>query len=164
MKKRIVHPAYGEIIYEESIWSGKKSLWINGTALKKVNKTTYVLGEGDGALQVAVGGSVMTGVALSIRGEDIWIVSKPTALDWILAAIPFMLMIVWGNNAQLCSIIPVVGGAIGGALGGFGMVYTMIALRERSTAAKLLTALLATLATFAVGALLGFAIVLAYLA
>ena len=38
MKKSIIHPSYGEIVYEEGIWSGKKSISINGTPLQKVKK------------------------------------------------------------------------------------------------------------------------------
>lgn len=159
MKKSIIHPSYGEIVYEEGIWSGKKSISINGTPLQKVKKNEYLLGEGENAVQVTLGGSVLTGVALSIRGEDIWIVPKPTGLDWILSAVPFVLILAWGNSVKLCSIIPVVGGAIGGAIGGVAMVVTMFMIREKKFAVKLLTALLATALTFGGGAALGYAIV-----
>ncbi len=164
MKKSIIHPSYGEIVYEEGIWSGKKSIFINGTPLQKVKKNEYLLGVGENAVPVTLGGSVMTGVALSIRDEDIWIVPKPTWLDWILSAIPFILILVWGNNVQLCSIIPVMGGAIGGALGGLAMVITIFMIREKNIAIKLLTSILATLVTFAIGAALALALVLTFFA
>ena len=70
-------------------------------------------------------------------------------------------MLLWGNNPRLCSIVPVVGGAIGGALGGAGMVITMLLVRDKKGLGKVLTGLLIALATLAIGAVLGFAIVLA---
>ena len=102
-------------------------------------------------------GNVLTGVCLNIGGEDIWIVPKAGALDWVLSALPFALIMLWGNNPQLCSLIPVVGGAIGGA----GVIITMLSVRDKKGFGKVLTGLLIALATFAIGAVLGFVIVLA---
>jgi hypothetical protein len=112
---------------------------------------------------VTVRGGILTGVALCIQNEEIWIYSKPTWIDWVFAVLPFVLMIVWGNSVRLCSIIPVVGGAIGGALGGLAMVVTMLLIREKGIARKILMTLLATLVTFIIGAALGYVIVFAFL-
>jgi hypothetical protein len=163
MRKTINHPYYGEIAYEEGIWSGKKSISINGVALKSLKKNVFAFGEGENSVQVTVRGGVLTGVALCIQNEEIWIYSKPTWFDWVFAVLPFVLMIVWGNSVRLCSIIPVVGGAIGGALGGLAMVVTMLLIREKGIARKILMTLLATLVTFIIGAALGYVIVFAFL-
>lgn len=161
MKKIMQHPVYGEIVYEESLWTGRKTLSVNGTVLQKVSKDTYSIPLEDESTRGILKGNVLTGVCLNIGGEDIWIVPKAGALDWVLSALPFALIMLWGNNPQLCSIFPVVGGAIGGALGGAGAVITMLFVRSKKGFVKVMTGLLIALATFAIGAVLGFAIVLA---
>ena len=161
MKKIIQHPLYGEITYEESLWSGKKALAVNGTPLQKVGKDTYTLSFGEMNTLVVLKGNALNGACLRIGGEEVWVVPKAAPLDWVLSVLPFMLMLLWGNNPRLCSIVPVVGGAIGGALGGAGMVITMLLVRDKKGLGKVLTGLLIALATLAIGAVLGFAIVLA---
>ena len=161
MKKTMQHPVYGEIVYKESWWTGRKTLSLNGTALQKVSKDSYSLPRGDESARGILKGNVLTGVCLNIGGEDIWIVPKTGALDWVLSALPFALIMLWGNNPQLCSLIPVVGGAIGGGLGGAGVIITMLSVRDKKGFGKVLTGLLIALATFVIGAVLGFAIVLA---
>lgn len=160
MKKTIMHQTYGEIVYEEGIWSGKKTITINGTALQKAKKNVYMLADEEN-VQVTLRGSVLTGASLNIRGEEICVFAKPAWYDWLLSFLPLALIMIWGNSISLCSIIPVVGGAIGGALGGVGLVVTMFLIREKGIVHKLLTALLATLITFAAGAALGYLIVFA---
>lgn len=159
MKQTVIHPTYGEIIYEEGLWSGKKTLFFHGVALNKVKKNVFRLNEGDTALEVTVAGSVLTGVVINVRGEEIRILPKPAWYDLILSILPFMLIMVWGNSVALCSIIPVIGGAIGGALGGAAMVLTLYMLRGKKLMTKLLTAILATAITFGVGAVLAYALV-----
>jgi hypothetical protein len=161
MKKIMQHPVYGEIVYEESLWTGRKTLSVNGTVLQKVSKDTYSIPLGDESTRGILKGNVLTGVCLNISGEDIWIVPKAAWLDWVLSALPFMVIMLWGNNPRLCSIFPVVGGAIGGALGGVGAVITMLFVRSKKGFVKVMTGLLIALATFAIGAVLGFVIVLA---
>lgn len=164
MKKVIMHPTYGEIIYEEGIWSGKRTFTINGAAMQKISKDTYAFMFGEESVQAVLRGSMLAGASLNIRGEKIWIISKPKWYDWLLSFLPFAIIMIWGNSAPLCSIIPVAGGAIGGALGGAGFVVTMFNVREKRGVKKILTALLATLITFAIGAALGVAIVFAFMA
>ena len=164
MKKVIMHPTYGEIVYEEGFWSGKRTFTVNGTAMQKISKDTYTFIVGEESVQAVLQGSMLMGASLNIRGEKIWIISKPKLYDWLLSFLPFAIIMIWGNSAPLCSIIPVAGGAIGGALGGAGLVITMFLIREKRGARKILTALLAALLTFAVGAALGCAIVFAFMA
>lgn len=161
MKKIMQHPVYGEIVYEESLWTGRKTLSVNGTALQKVSKDTYSLPLGDESFRGILKGNVLTGACLRIGNEDIWIVPKAGRLDLILSALPFFVIMLWGNNPRLCSIFPVVGGAIGGALGGAGAIINLLLIREKRALHKVFASLLITLAILAVGAILGFAIVLA---
>ena len=161
MKKIMQHPVYGEIVYEESLWTGRKTLSVNGTVLQKVSKDTYSIPLEDESTRGILKGNVLTGVCLNIFDKEIWVVSKAAWLDWVLSALPFMVIMLWGNNPRLCSIFPVVGGAIGGALGGAGAVITMLFVRSKKGFVKVMTGLLIALATFAIGAVLGFVIVLA---
>lgn len=161
MKQMIKHSALGEIVYEENIWSGKKTICIDGVRLQKVKKDTYSWDRDEQQRQVILRGSVITGVTMTVDGEEIILVPKPAVLDWLLSFLPFAIIMVWGNNTYLCNLIPVAGGAIGGALGGVALVITMLKIREKRGVMKVLVALLATLLTFVVGAVLGFVLALA---
>ena len=158
MKKSMIHPVYREIVYEENIWTGKKSLTMGATALKKVGKNTFSMVRGGVETKVVVKGSVLSGVTLQIQREEIQIVPKATWYDWVLSVLPFVLIMIWGNNVQLCSILPVVGGAIGGLIGGLGMIVCRMLSLEKSIAGKLATALLVTAGSFGVAAAVGYAI------
>lgn len=160
MKNSVVHPVYGTITYEENIWTGKKTVYIGNVLLRKGKKNTYHWSTEGNEEQVTLRGGAFSGVSLNIRGEEIWILSKPAWYDYVLSVLPFMLVLTWGNSTALCSIIPVVGGAIGGAIGGLGMVISMANIRGKSIGGKLLTALLATAVTFAICAALGYLVVL----
>ena len=161
MKKVIAHPTYGEIVYEENIWSGKKTATVGGAAMRKIGKNTYTFTAGEESVQAVLKGSFMTGACLNIAGEEIRIVPKPKWYDWLLSLLPPVLIIIWGNSMLLCSLIPVVGGAIGGAIGGAGFVFNMFRIRETHGVKKVLTALFVTLVTLVVGATLGCAMVFA---
>ena len=112
MKASITHPSYGEIVYSESIWTGKKSLIINGTAVQPVSKTEFMIGENKAVLK----GNYLTGVSLSIGDETIELSPKSKWYEIVLAVLPIVFLLTWGNSATLCSIFPVIGGAIGAKL------------------------------------------------
>jgi hypothetical protein len=71
---------------------------------------------------------------------------------------------IWGNSQALCSIIPMVGGAIGGGLSGLAGVLCVSMMREKTTGQKILISLLATVITFLICAALGFVLVLGMIA
>ena len=164
MTKTIMHPVYGAITLDENIWTGKKTLAINGKLLRKAKRNIYILGEGESAIPITLKGSTLTGATLKIREDTVPILPKPTALESILSFLPLLLIIVWSNNLLLCSIIPVVGGAIGGAIGGVGAVASLCLIREKPVGKQVLMGLLITLICFAVCAALGFCIVAAMMA
>jgi len=43
MKEVINHPTYGEIVYDESIWTGKKIITVNGTTAPAVSKNLMIV-------------------------------------------------------------------------------------------------------------------------
>jgi len=148
MKASITHPSYGEIVYSESIWTGKKSLIINGTAVQPVSKTEFMIGENKAVLK----GNYLTGVSLSIGDETIELSPKSKWYEIVLAVLPIVFLLTWGNSATLFSIFPVIGGAIGGALGALGSVFSMLLMKKsQSPAVKILTGIGFFAATVIVG-------------
>lgn len=158
MNKTVMHPVYGAVTFEENIWTGKKTIAINGTMLPQRQKNLYFLANGEESIPVILKGNALTGASVVIGGEELVLYSKPSVLDWILGVLPFVLVLVWGNSPALCAIVPVVGGAIGGAIGGLAMVLCMTQLREKTLGKKLLIGLLSLAATFAVCAAIGYVI------
>lgn len=122
MKKIIQHQTYGEIVYEESAWLGKKSVSIGGIPLEKISKKEFKMQDGS---TVTVNGGFLQGSTLNIQGETIELTLKIKWYEIMLCIFPLLLTLTWGNSRALCSIIPIVGGAIGGGIGG---LFSMICL------------------------------------
>ena len=127
MKEIIRHPVYGEIVYEESFWLGKKSITVNGIPAQSVSKNVFVI---DGK-NATVKGNYLTGVTLNIESETIALTPKAKWYETVLAVIPIVFMLTWGNSVELCAIFPVVGGAIGGFLGAVGGCASMILMKKQ---------------------------------
>ena len=129
MQERVQHPVYGEIIYNENIWTGKKELIVNGQFVPAVSKKFFVI-NGQSAV---IEGSYLGGAKLRINNETIEIAPKPKWYEIFLSVLPFVFLMVWGNNVALCTIFPVVGGAIGGALGGLGVVFSLLYMKKANS-------------------------------
>lgn len=156
MKEVTNHPIYGEIIYNENAWSGKKTLTVRGVDATQISKKEYVINEKRAILK----GSFLTGASLYIEGETIQISPKTTWYEMVLAILPFLFLITWGNNATLCSIFPVVGGAIGGALGGAALVASLLlAKKQKSPLFKVLIEIIVLTATVFVAFIIALALV-----
>ena len=135
MKEIVKHTTYGEIVYEESFWNGKKKLTINGDTAETVSKNEYKIND----KKIILKGNFLTGVSLNIDNENITITPKTTWYEIAFAILPFLFLIIWGNNTYLCTIFPVVGGGIGGALGGVGGLLSLFFMRKvKSTKFKIL--------------------------
>ena len=155
MKNSVQHPIYGTITYEESFWSGKRTITLGGTVMQKVKKNVYSWRNGVRNEEVQVKGNALNGVSIIFRNEQIQLWPKPAWYDWLLSILPLLVLLIWGNSVALNSILPVVGGAIGGGIGGGAHVLGMILMRGKSFGKKLLTALLVFLGAFGVAALIG---------
>ena len=127
MKESIQHPVYGQIVYEESFWTGKKSITVNGVNAPVVTKNKFMI---DGK-NATVKGNYLTGVTLNIESETIALTPKAKWYETVLAVIPIVFMLTWGNSVELCAIFPVVGGAIGGGLGAVGGCASMILMKKQ---------------------------------
>lgn len=158
MKQAIEHATLGKIEYEESFWTGKKKLYINGTPLQKQSKGVYLAPDGG---SVYLEGNYLTGAFVNINSERIRLTAAVKWYEIVLSILPFILIMVWGNSAALCSIVPVIGGAIGGGISGVMCVTNLFIIKGvKPVWLKLVISIAMLVATF----LLCFLIALIYLA
>lgn len=148
--KSIIHDEkYGEIVYSESIWTGSKQLAIDGDQLEKLSKNTFSFNADKKFIPVTLKGNSITGVKMYIDGRTIQLTPQ---LKWyeILLVLPgFILILIWGNSIELCKILPVVGGAIGGAIGAILEFFTFIAVKKANRIwLKIIVALAGAAVTF----------------
>ena len=142
MKEVTNHPVYGEIVYDENFWSGKKTLYIGGKPLDRLDKKTFRVTVGEESKTAIVVGSIMSGVSVMIDGENIEITRKTTWYEMVLSILIFVINIVWANNPALVSIFPIVGGALGGGICGLiGMTNLIIIKKMPKIWQKLLVTL-----------------------
>ncbi len=150
MKLTVQHQVYGQIVLDENAW-GKRTLTVNGVTAVPVSKKQFVI---DGK-PATISGNFLSGLILNIGGESIRLSQKSAWYEILLAFIPFVFLVVWGNSATLCSIFPVVGGALGGGLGGLGFVCSLYLMKKQSSPLfKALIGLGITLATIFVAFLM----------
>ncbi len=130
MKIVINDEKYGEITYEESFWSGKKSLSVNGTPLAKVAKTQFNYVDGEEKKAFIVQGNYLKGAKLIIDGRTTQLYPPVKWYEIVLSVIGFVLVLVWGNSVTLCEILPVVGGAIGGIISALFAICNLFIIKK----------------------------------
>ena len=115
MKSEITNQNYGKILYTESFWTGKRTLFVEGKMLEKSGKKEFTMPDGKiGVLK----GNTLTGVSLCVGVDVISLTPKLKWYEVVFSILPFIFIMVWGNSTALCAIFPVVGGAIGGGIAG----------------------------------------------
>ncbi len=129
MKKIIRHPVCGEIVYTENFWTGRKTLTVGGET-QRVPRKEFVI-DGKRAL---VKGNLLTGASLLIEGEFLELIPKTSWYEYLLAVLPLIFVMVWGNSPALCAIFPVIGGGIGGFIGALGMCLSMLLMKRTGSA------------------------------
>lgn len=148
MKTVIQHPVYGEIVYKESAWTGKKEIIINGARLKKINKTTFAYTDGVHSENVILKGNFLTGTRLCFGKEVVVLTPAAKWYEYLFAVLTICLPLVWGNSPTLCSILPIVGGAIGGAIGGAMAIVNLMSMKSaKSVGAKMVIGIIVFIAT-----------------
>ena len=130
MKYVVNHDVYGEICLEESFWTSKKSVTINGVALKQIGKMrrgqcTYEYETEEGKKQVTAKGAFSSGIQLMIDGEMIQMDKGAAWYEIAACALMLIVMLVWSNVPYLYTIWPILGGGLGGA---FHAILAMTAL------------------------------------
>jgi hypothetical protein len=160
MIKNYVSPKYGNIEYQESIWTGKKSIKVNGQTLKALSKTTYSFDHEGENVKAIVAGTIYKGSSLTIGNERYQIYAKSSWYEIVLAFIPFIFILVWGNVPALCAILPVIGGAIGGGISGALSFVSLTVMKSYDKPLlKLVTGIGFLVATITICAVLGIALV-----
>lgn len=160
MKEVINHEVYGKIEYDESIWTGRKNISINGVVLKKINKTTYEWVNNEETVTVNATGSLIKGLSLQINSDTIEIFPATKWYEYVMAILPFLIVLIWGNVPALCAIIPVVGGAIGGAISGAISILALFLIKKTNNILyKVLIMAVATICAYLICMGIGFIIV-----
>ena len=150
------HELIGKIEYTESFWTGRRNITVNGIALNRINNKNF---EHDD-LKATVMGSILSGIVINVNGTYVTMCNKSTPLEYVLAFIPLVLIIIWGNSPKLCSIIPVVGGMLGGAIsGGCGACALIFMKLQKKTISKIIVALIALVVSFVLCFIVGSIIV-----
>ena len=113
MKEIIQHEKYGTIEFSEGTVLGNREIVINGQPLtKKSNKVFYLADN----TMVKVEGNLFTGVKLNIDGEMVQITPAGKWYELAIYIAGFVLLMVWSNSIPLLTILPMIGGGIGGLL------------------------------------------------
>lgn len=126
MKYTIQHENLGEMTYEESLWTGKKRLSVNGQELKKIARNTFQTSDGQ---SIKLKGSFLFGTKAITETETIVLVPPCKWYEYALSLLPFILVLTWGNSKALCRLVPIVGGAIGGLIGGLFLAFDLVVIR-----------------------------------
>jgi len=130
MRTELINEYYGKIIYDESIWTGKKEITIDGRQLSKLKRNSYRYYDGEKDVFVQLKGSFLSGVSFIIEGRTIRVTEKPKWYEQVLAWFTLVFILVWGNIPTLFMIFPVISGAIGGALAGVTACFSLLAMRQ----------------------------------
>lgn len=146
MQNTISHPTYGIITYDESFWTGKKTILFDGIPLQKVSKNTYLLPANpadpeSNPVTFTVKGNMVGGVTITNGTETITLSQKATATDYILGILPAVLFFLF-----------ILQGAIGGAIAGMMSVGGILLMKTRpNMKQKLLISLGASAVIIAIG-------------
>ena len=105
-------------------------------------------------------GNFLRGAALYIHGKQHQLTPAAKWYEYVLAVLPLLFNLIWGNVVALFEIFPVVGGAIGGAIGGVGFVLSLLLMRKTN---QWWAKILIGLAAFAVSVLISYGVALLFL-
>ncbi len=119
----------GTVCYEESVWTGTKTLFLDGVKLTKLSKTTFEYAKDETVIQFSLDGNFLRGVNLVVNEEKYELIQKTAWYEYIVSFIGLVFILVWGNVPALCKIFPVVGGAIGGLIGALGAILGINMMR-----------------------------------
>lgn len=150
----------GTVCYEESVWTGKKSLSLDGVKMNKLSKTNFEYVKNETVMQFTLEGNVLRGVNLVVNGAKYEMLQKTAWYEYIVAFIGFVFILIWGNVPALCEIFPVVGGAIGGLFGALGAILGIYMMRvSKKPVVRLLIGLAGSVIAVLICFFIGLAIV-----
>ena len=159
MRSVISDEKFGQIVYEESAWTGRKSIYVNGKPLSKIAKNTYFLSDGEMRTNFVVQGNYLKGSQLLIEGREIQVTPPVKWYEVALSVFIFALVLVWGNTPLALNVLPVVGGAIGGLISGAFMILNLFIIKQvKNIGLKILISLGLCAVSFLICMGIGFAI------
>jgi hypothetical protein len=134
MKASTHHVGYGQIEYNENFWTGKRELTVGGQKLLKKKKNVYTFNSETGNLDCRIKGSFLTGATLHIDQDVIQLSESCKWYEIFCSVFIFAFVLIWGNIPDLCEIIPIVGGAIGGGISGLGACVSLFLMKRTKNA------------------------------
>ncbi len=139
MKNVVNDSALGRIEFEESFWTGKRAITINGKPLIKKSNKLFEYNDGEAIKTVKVKGNTFTGAGIEVDGVSIEVFRKLKWYEIVLAVVLVVFVMSWGNSYALCSIIPAVGGGLGGVISALGAcTYLLLTKKEMPVWKRLL--------------------------
>ena len=135
MRVAILTERYGEIAYEENMWTGSKKLSINGIYLTKLNRKTFggmINGE---KITVAVKGGYISGVTVDVNGLLYRVTEGAKWYDYVFTFMWVGLYAVLSISHAFNIVFPIAGGLIGGAVAGLGAAFTLYIIKPRKNVA-----------------------------
>lgn len=159
MKTVVQNEKYGEFVVDENVWTGKIKVFLNGNELAKVDKTRYLIEE---KKYIDFTGNSIKGLYMTVDNQTTQVTAPAKWYEIALSVLIFVVILIWGNSLTLCSIVPVVGGAIGGGLSAMLAVVNLFVMRGiKNVALKLLAFVGIFAVTFGLCAAIGTAILAA---
>lgn len=159
MKTVVQNEKYGEFVVDENVWTGKIKVFLNGKELAKVDKTRFLIEE---KKYIDFTGNSIKGLYMTVDNQTTQVTAPAKWYEIALSVLIFVVILIWGNSLTLCSIVPVVGGAIGGGLSAMLAVVNLFVMRGiKNVALKLLAFVGIFAVTFGLCAAIGTAILAA---
>ncbi len=159
MKTVVQNEKYGEFVVDENVWTGKIKVFLNGKELAKVDRTRYLIEE---KKYIDFTGNSIKGLYMTVDNQTTQVTAPAKWYEIALSVLIFVVILIWGNSLTLCSIVPVVGGAIGGGLSAMLAVVNLFVMRGiKNVALKLLAFVGIFAVTFGLCAAIGTAILAA---
>lgn len=159
MKTVVQNEKYGEFVVDENVWTGKIKVFLNGKEFAKVDKTRYLIEE---KKYIDFTGNSIKGLYMTVDNQTTQVTAPAKWYEIALSVLIFVVILIWGNSLTLCSIVPVVGGAIGGGLSAMLAVVNLFVMRGiKNVALKLLAFVGIFAVTFGLCAAIGTAILAA---
>lgn len=85
-----------DFVYEESFWTGKKTLTYNGVKLNKLEKNVFEYSSGETNQTFVVKGNLLTGLKILMFGKELVVEESFKWQDWLFGAVIFILGLIAG--------------------------------------------------------------------
>ncbi len=132
MKWEVKDLKYGEIVYEESFWTGKRKIVLNGMEMTKEVGRTYTCPYGEEEIRAKVKGNFLIGVKMKIEDDTVVLVQRAKWYEILLSVLIPVIVFLSGNK-----IVPIFNGALvggfTGAFAGAGMIACIFLIKKMNS-------------------------------